>query len=383
MAERMVRQSKGLEIPSTTTQQQFEREKNLPIQIRKSGKEISQPIIDFSKYLGASTVGIPGDPSRGGLVPYKNKKGFPEARAGETLYGIGGQKLEKPVGLYGGYKYGAYGHPHGWASDLGASAGLYNVVKKLAEEFPDQEILGHFHKMTPQSLHHAVHMLDAVLSHHQPHNLPTEQIEMLNHLMKNVAITKGKNDIPYPEFPGFENPADVMLHGAMKSGMRKKIIKLLGTEKNYEGGKQKMDDIMYAISHPELRNMETGSGGSAILKFDPTGSLQSTHSLHPTYGHDIPSQLIGKTRYITPAQILAPRSMANAEKEIKAMGKKVVPFNQAKMNIIREPIDEQYVNQMGEYENEMRKRLGYKKGGKVKESLDTMRYALTKQKKAK
>ena len=377
MAERMVRQSKGLEMPSTTTKQQFEREKNLPIDIRKSGKEIQQPIIDYSQHLGASSVGVPGDPSRGGLVPSTNKKGFPVAKAGETLRGIGGQKLESPVGLFGGYKYGAYGHPMGWASDLGASAGMFNVVKKLAEENPDAEILGHYHKMTPESLHHAVHMLHTVLSHHQPHNLNDEHIALLDHLMKKVAITKGKNDIPYPEFPGFKKPEEVMLHGSLKSGMRKKIIKLLGTEKYFPGGKQKMDDIMYAISHPELRNMETGSGGSAIIRFDPTVDLKSTQSLHPTYGHDIPSKLIGRTRYITPAHILAPRSMANAEREIKAMGKKVVPFNQAKMNIIREPIDEQYVNQMGEYEHEMKKRLGYKKGGKVA-NMDTMRLELSK-----
>ena len=377
MAERMVRQSKGLEMPSTTTKQQFEREKNLPIDIRKSGKEIQQPIIDYSQHLGASSVGVPGDPSRGGLVPSTNKKGFPVAKAGETLRGIGGQKLESPVGLFGGYKYGAYGHPMAWASDLGASAGMFNVVKKLAEENPDAEILGHYHKMTPESLHHAVHMLHTVLSHHQPHNLNDEHIALLDHLMKKVAITKGKNDIPYPEFPGFKKPEEVMLHGSLKSGMRKKIIKLLGTEKYFPGGKQKMDDIMYAISHPELRNMETGSGGSAIIRFDPTVDLKSTQSLHPTYGHDIPSKLIGRTRYITPAHILAPRSMANAEREIKAMGKKVVPFNQAKMNIIREPIDEQYVNQMGEYEHEMKKRLGYKKGGKVA-NMDTMRLELSK-----
>jgi hypothetical protein len=63
-----------------------------------------------------------------------------------------------------------------------------------------------------------------------------------------------------------------------------------------------------------------------------------------------------------------------------------VPFNQAKLNIIREPIDEQYINQMGEYENAMRKRLGYKKGGKVKlhADKDTMSLEMSlKSKKAK
>ena len=187
-----------------------------------------------------------------------------------------------------------------WASDLGASAALFNVVKRLAEENPNSKIFGHYHKMTPESLNHAVHTLDAVLSYHQPHKTDAKRIKMLNNLMRNVATTKSKHDVPYPEFPGFENPADVMLLGAFNSGMRKKIINLLATEKYFPGGKQKMDDLVYALSHPELRNVETGAGGSAILEFDPAKELKESLSPHPTYGHDIPSKLVGKTKYITP-----------------------------------------------------------------------------------
>lgn len=373
MAERMARQTTGLENANEVSQQQTEREKNLSVGIT-SKKKKHVPIINFEEYKGASTVGVPGDPSRGGVVPSKRK--LSNQKAGEYLHSIGGEKLERPVPMYGGKDYGAYGHDDAWASDLGASAGLFNVVKRLAEENPGTDILGHYHKMTPKSLNHAVHMLDAVLSHHKPHKLDPDQISVLNHLMRDVATTKGKHDIPYPEFPGFENPAAVMMHGAYNSGMRKKLIGLLGTEKYFPGGKQKMHDIMFALSHPELRNVETGAGGSSILQFDPTRELKDSLSPHPTYDYDIPSKLIGRTRYTTPAKIIAPRSMHNAEREIKAMGKKVVPFNQAKLNIIREPIDEQYINQLGEYEQAMRKRLGYKKGGKVSEKTqkDIMKF---------
>jgi hypothetical protein len=373
MAERMARQTTGLENANEVSLQQTERERNLPVGIT-SKKKKDVPIINFEEHKGESTVGVPGDPSRGGVVPSKRKLSVP--KAGEYLNSIGGEKLEHSVPMYGGKDYGAYGHDDAWASDLGASAGLFNVVKRLAEENPGTNVLGHYHKMTPKSLNHAVHMLDAVLSHHKPHKLDPDHIESLNHLMRNVATTKGKHDIPYPEFPGFENPADVMLHGAFNSGMRKKLIGLLGTEKYFPGGKQKMHDIMFALSHPELRNVETGAGGSAILQFDPTRELKDSISPHPTYGYDIPSKLIGKTRYTSPAKIIAPRSMHNAEREIKAMGKKVVPFNQAKLNIIREPIDEQYINQMGAYEQAMKKRLGYKKGGEVSEKTqkDIMKF---------
>jgi len=383
MADRMARQMAGLENPNNKTIKQLAREQDLPIDIR-SQKKMEVPIINFEELADASTVGVPGDPSRGGVVP--TKRNLTNPKAGEVLHAIGGEKLENPVPLYGGKDYGAYGHGAGWASDLGASAGLFNVVKRLAEQYPNSKVLGHYHKMTPDSLNHAVHMLDAVISHHRPHESAPEHLANLNHLMRNVKTTSSKHDIPYPEFPGFENPADVMLHGAVNSGLRKKLIGLLSTEKYFPGGKQKMNDIIYALSHPELRNIETGAGGSAILEFDPTKELKESISPHPTYAHDIPSKLIGRTRYITPADILAPRSMHNARKEIAAMGKKVVPFNQAKMNIIREPIDQQYINQIGEYEQAMRKRLGYKKGGSTKLSTnkDVMQLELTrKPKKAK
>jgi hypothetical protein len=254
-------------------------------------------------------------------------------------------------------------------------------VKRLHEEDPSRKIYGNYHKMSHDSLHHAMHMLDAALAYHQPHKQSPEMIDRLNHLMRNVKTTAGKNDSPYPAFPGFENPSEIKLHAPFNSGMRKKIIALLGKEKHFPGGNQKLDDITYAISHPELHNIETGAGGSSVIKFDPTRELRDSTSPHPTYGHDIPSQLVGRTRYITPADILAPRSMHNARQEIAAMGKAVVPFNQAKLSIMREPIDEQYINQMGQYEHEMKKRLGYKKGGKV--NLDTMRLELSKKKKVK
>ena len=70
---------------------------------------------------------------------------------------------------------------------------------------------------------------------------------------------------------------------------------------------------------------------------------------------------------------------------IEKMGKKIVPFNQMKMMGMREPIDEQYINQIGEYEKQMKKLLGYKKGGKVKihKDKDTMTLELMQRKKVK
>ena len=369
-AERITRQMAGLENPNKKTKQQLEREKNLQVDIRSGGPKSNLPVIDYSKMgKNAFTVGVPGDPSIGGLVPHKDtdeRHDMEYPKAGEYLQGIGGEQLSSEVPMYGGYMYGGYGHPAGWASDLGASSGMFNVVKKLHEEDPSREIYGHYHKMTPESLNHAVHFLDALMTYSKLHKLTDEQRDMMNRLMREVQTTTSKKHRPYPEFPGFENPADVMAQAHLSPDMRKKIISLIGKDKYLPGGTQRLDDVIFAASHPELRNIEIGAGGNSIIKFDPTGNLKGNLSRHPTYGVDIPSQAVGRTKYTTPFELLAPRSSNRAKKIIKKQGYTSDPFSQAKLTIIREPIDEQYINQMGEYENAMRKRLGYKKGGAIR-----------------
>ena len=377
-AERMVRQMEGTENPNNITDQQLERNKNLEFDIRQTSPKKDLPIINYEDLKNTFAVGIPGDPSRGGVLP-----GFEQPRidletfgnrpiAGEYLHGIGGEELAWPVPLYGGKDYGAYGHQSGWASNLSPSEGLINVAKRLYKEDPTRNIIGQYHKMIPDSLNFARHTLESALAYHKPQDLPAEQISELNNLMRNVQTKNTKEYRPYPEFSGFEDPSAIIAESETNPDMRKKILHLLGTNKYFPGGKQKMDDIYFATSHPELRNIETGAGGSAILKMDPTQSAAQNLSPHPTYSHEVPSQLIGQSRYITPLQLLAPRSYNNAMNEIAqqiASGKtkNAGVVNQMKSNVIREPIDEQFVNQMGEYENAMRKRLGYAEGGEVQD----------------
>lgn len=389
LADRMAAQILGVDNPHNKTKQQLEREKTLvaDIQYRKM-KNI--PDVDYSKLKNAWMVGIPGDPTIGGVIPLtKMKKRFKleMPSAGATLKSIDNQALESPVPLYGGTRYGAYGGPNGWASDLGASRGLFNVVQRLHEEDPSRNIYGNTHRMSNESINHAVHMLDSALSHMRPHARPKEHIDYLNDLIRNVRTSTNEIGDVKPHFVGFENPNDLMLQASMDAKLRKKILNVLGTNKHFPGGKQMIDDIYFAISHPELRNLEVGTAGHGVLKFDPTRKLENQISQHPTYAHDIPSELIGKSRYPIPLSIAAPRSMNRSLKKAEEMGLKLAqPFNDMSRSIIREPIDEQYINQLGEYERAMKKRLGYKKGGKVKVStnMDTINLELSRRtKKAK
>jgi len=388
-ADRMVAQILGVDNPHGKTKQQLEREKNLVADVRyKKMKNI--PNVDYSKLKNAFLVGVPGDPTVGGVIPVnKMKKRFSlqMPTAGASLHSIDNQQLESPVPLYGGSRYGAYGGLNGWASDLGASRGLFNVVQRLHEEDPTRSIYGNTHRMSNESSNHAIHMLDSAISHMRPHMQPQERIDYLNDVIRNVRTSTNDIGDVKPHFVGFEDPNELMLQASMDAKLRKKILGVLATNKHFPGGKQMIDDIYFAISHPELRNMEVGTAGHGVLKFDPTRKLENEISQHPTYAHDIPSELIGQSRYPIPLEIAAPRSRQRSLAKAKEMGLKLAqPFNDMSRSIIREPIDDQYINQLGEYEMAMKKRLGYKSGGKVKlhTDQDTMRMALTKKsKKAK
>jgi hypothetical protein len=388
-ADRMASQILGVDNPHGKTKQQLEREKSLKADIRyKKMKNI--PDVDYSKLKNAFIVGIPGDPTVGGVIPVnkmKKRYSLQMPTAGASLRSIDNNPLESSVPLYGGTRYGAYGGPNAWASDLAASKGLFNVVQKLYEEDPSREIYGNTHRMGNESINHAIHTLDAAISHMRPHAQPKDHIEYLNNLVRNVKTSANDIGDMKPHFVGFENPNDLMLQASMDAKLRKKILNILSTNKHFPGGKQMIDDIHFAISHPELRNLEVGTAGHGVLKFDPTRKLEDEISQHPTYGYDIPSELIGKSRYPIPLAVAAPRSMQRSLKKAKEMGLTLAqPFNDMSRSIVREPIDEQYINQLGEYELAMKKRLGYKKGGKVKfhSDMDTINLELSnKRKKAK
>ena len=377
-AERIVRQMQGIDNPNQRTLQQIARESVLPVDVRHYGSEIKRPSVNYESMKGGQLIGIPGDPSIGGILP-KSGDPFENQQASAQLHGIGDKEFETSIPIYGGYKYGAHGNPKGaWAGNISAARGIQNQVKNISKANKGADVYGQYVKMTPQSLDYALHTLDALMEHQQSHKLPNR--EEIVDLMRNKTLAGHK---PMPTFPDMKDIEEVLLHGQLNANMRKKLIHILSTNKYVPTGKENFNDVIHAISHPELRNIETGAGGNAVMKMNPQGSLEI--SSHPTYSHDIPSELIGQSKYIVPHQVAFPRTHAYAKNVIKKMGKKIVPFNQMKMMGMREPIDEQYINQIGKYEQEMKKRLGYKSGGNVKvhKDMDTMRLELTQRKKAK
>jgi hypothetical protein len=383
MAERIARQMTGELNPNKKTLQQLQREKDLPVDLRTTGKMIDMPLTSMTQHKGSYLVGVPGDTSVGGIEAPAHD--LEPAKAAVHLHGIGNKEFEHSVPMFGGKFYGAYGHPEGWAGNEAGVQPLHSSVTALHEVDPNAKILGQYVKMTHQSLDFALHNLDALLAYQEPHKFPKENRERINKMLEEPYL--GHKE--YRASPGIEDPLELLLHAQMNSDYRKKLIKILSTKKNLPEGARSWDDVIFAISHPELRNLETGVSGGTVLRMDPHRNPMDLISPNPTYSRDLPSKVIAQTQYMQPTEIAYPRSMHYAREHIKTLPvekqKHTQPFSTAKSIGFREPIDEQYINQLGEYETQLRRRLlGKKKGGKVKDNLDTMRLALTKNsKKAK
>jgi len=273
------------------------------------------------------------------------------------LHRVGQTFLNEGVPLFGGPRYGQ-NRPELWASDLTAASGLQGLARRSAEAY-DMPVVGSYIKM-PDGLHFALHNLDALLSFQKPENLSPSRMAQLNNVIKRGSIKYGK----FPDFAGFEDPQMVLLQSQMNSKLRKHISETLTkTSITDKFGLESGQDIQAAISIPELRNLEGGVTGYTIGKLDPYKPL--TESTHPTYGMDIPGTFIGNTKYPIPYELSFPDVTKFANEAATKDPKNIQPFGMFKMSGPRQPIDQQLVDEIKQYEDMMKSLTGKKKGGKV------------------
>jgi hypothetical protein len=352
--------------PAGKSRKQFERERSIPLETRNVVPERPAPDVNYEDYKGYGLVGVPGDPTMGGVA----KRGSLEevARPTVELTRVGDITPDYPVPLFGGPRYGD--ENKFWASDLASAVPVQNSVNELAKlyEFP---ILGKYIKMADNSENFALHNLDALLSIQRPEKLSKAKMAQLTELIRAGSPDYGK----FPGFTGFKDPADVLLQAQMNSKLRKHIAETLRkpTITNALGLPNGLD-VVAAITHPELRNLETGASGFSVGKMKPGATLQRGESSHPTYDTDIPGSFLGRSRYPTPYEIAFPDTIAYARSKLTPG---VDEFSMMKMLGPRERIDQQYIDEMKMYEQLMKQYTGKKKGGlahtkKVKRHGDTV-----------
>lgn len=333
------------------TQKQFQREKNLPVDIRANkGERIPEPI-DIEKLKGDVMIGIPGD----------------FTVAGKTLHGVGDVRLEMPSPQHGGPLYGLYHDDnHFWASGLDAAKKVQNLARSASEHY-DAPVLGNYIMMGPESLNYALHFADANLQAIDPTKMTKSQIEGLNKLIREGYNYKKKGEHlqrVFPAFPGIEDKGSAYLHMAMDPDLRKHFNDLMQRSKVIEDySLPSGQDIRYGVTEPALRDMEAGVTGYSMGRMRPDISAEDLKfSEHPTYSHDIPGHFMGQSKYPTPYELSFPDMVKSIRENPRQAPHE---FGTLQYSGPHQTIDQQLIDEIRAYEERMRQLTGKKAGGAV------------------
>ena len=329
------------------TKKQFEREKNLPVDVRAINEErIPQPV-DIEKLKGEVMIGIPGDPTI----------------TGKTLHGVGDVRLESPAPQHGGPLYGLYhDDDHFWASGLGAARRVQNLAKEAGEQY-DAPVIGKYIMMGPESINYAQHFADANLQAIDLSKMTKKQIEGFNKIIRQGSPASG----PRPSFPGIEDKESAYLHMAMDPELRKHFNALMQQNTVTEAfNLPSGQDIRFAITEGPLRDLETGVTGYSMGRMRPDiPSSELKLSEHPTYSHDIPGEFLGQSKYPIPYELSFPDTLKSIRENPKQAGHE---FGSLKMVGPRQTIDQQLIDEIKMYEERMKALTGKKKGGAVRKA---------------
>lgn len=327
------------------TKKQFEREKSLPVDVRPMLVDLKPEQVDIESLKGNVVIGIPGDPTI----------------AGKELYGAGDVVLERPSPQYGGPLYGMYSDKDQfWASGLGAARRVQNLAKEAAEQY-GLPVVGKYIMMGPESINYAQHFADANLQAIDLSKMTRRQVEGFNRLIRQGSPSSG----PRPSFPGIEDKEAAYLHLAEDPELRKHFNQLMQQNTvvdafNLPSGQ----DIRFAVTEPELRNLETGVTGYSLGRMSPEikGGLEL--SAHPTYSHDIPGKFLGSSKYPIPYELSFPDTLKSIRENPAQAPHE---FGSLKMVGPRQVVDQQLIDEIKAYEEAMKALTGKKAGGAVEE----------------
>jgi hypothetical protein len=319
---------------------QFLREKSLPIDIRVNTPMPDPDIVDLAKHKGKVMIGIKGDPTV----------------SNQTLHKVGDIELESPSPQHGGPLYGQ-GRDVFWASGLGPAQGVQNLAKEASQAY-NAPVLGNYFMMGPDSYYYAQHLADANLNAIAKSGMTPEQIEKLNELIrKGGPLSKG----PKPNFETVEDIGNAYMQMQMDPKLRKHFNQLMMKPTlSEEIGIPRGQDIAHAITLPSLRNLERGVTGASIGEMRPDQPL--TLSSHPTYSHDIPGSFLGTSPYPVPYELSFPDTVKSVRSIPEQASQEFGSFG---MVGPRQPIDQQLIDEIGEYQRQMKILTGKKEGGEV------------------
>jgi hypothetical protein len=222
--------------------------------------------------------------------------------------------------------------------------------------------------MTPDANWYAMHHLHSLLGHMRPEELKFKNPELYSKMVDEIS-SKDVGFGKHPEFEGFDDPLNLNIHAQIDPHFRRHLGKVLGSPTFAERyGLNSGVDVMAATSLPDLRNLEVGSSGYAVVPLDTKAPLQHFAADSQTYDTGFPMKGEPKrSKYPSPYELIY-RDTLNWMKANPSENKSS-EFGRMNMIVPKQQIDNELIDAIGEYQRRMKELTGKKKGGAVKKPI--------------
>jgi len=277
----------------------------------------------------------------------------------------------------GGSRYGL-GHledelPLFYASNEVPAQAVQNKVTDLYDLFGPRRIMGQHMAMGPAATNFAQHFADANLKYTDYSKLRPQDMYEFDKIISEGFVTSKKDKktgetvykiVDFPDWPGIADPQAA--YDAMKenSEMRKWYNRVMQTPKltkplNLPSGQ----DVRYAITSPDLRDMEVNLTGHGVGELVPNVDLTDTAD-HNTYRKGIRGIYEGHQEVLSPFAISFPDATQHIithqrPSDFTGTIQKVFPHQR---------VDQQFIDEMEQYRRRIKELTGKKKGGAVKKA---------------
>lgn len=251
-----------------------------------------------------------------------------------------------------------------WASEPTSAKNFQNRVTEIADHYGVDKLTAQHLAMGQRANNFAMHFADANLKSIATYGVPEEGIDAINKAMRlgYSKLLKGERvHFSWPDFPGVENMDEAYKYFRANPEARKWFNDRMKTpDFTQEYGLPNGLDVQWAITDPVLRNMEINLTGRSVGDVYKGAEITDTAN-HGTYGAGIRGKFTGTSKYPTPMEL----SFSDAydytaarkrPQDITGTMQKIAPH---------QVVDEQYLDEIGRYNDLIKKYTGKSKGGVV------------------
>jgi hypothetical protein len=251
-----------------------------------------------------------------------------------------------------------------WASEPTSAKNFQNRVTEIANHYGVDKLTAQHLAMGQTANNFAMHFADANLKAIATYGVPEEGIAAINNAMRQ-GFSKLKNGervyFAWPDFPGVENIDEAYKYFRADPEARKWFNERMKTPSvTQPNGLPNGLDIEWAITDPLLRNMEKNLTGRSVGEVYRGSGITNTAD-HGTYGAGIRGKFTGTSKYPTPMELSYSdaydyTAARKRPQDITGTMQKIAPH---------QVVDEQYLDEIGRYNDLIKKYTGKSKGGVV------------------